>query len=205
MGRKVVTIDGFENIKLIGGADCTYFKNLVICCIVVLKYPTMEFVERTFHIGKISFPYIPGYFSFREGEGTIRAYQKLSNKPDLLMINACGVTHPANAGFASHIGVVLDKPTIGITKRMFCGRAKIPQKENEAQPLYDGGKQRGWLLKVLSETKPIVITVGHRTSIKSCLEITIKCLKGSKMPEPLRLAHRCAGEEKKKWGKSSGT
>ncbi|ATU09049.1 hypothetical protein BKM01_09885 [Methanohalophilus portucalensis] len=165
----------------------------------------MEFVERTVHIGKISFPYISGFFSFREGEGTIRAYQKLSHKPDLLMINACGTTHPANAGFASHIGVVLDKPTIGITKRIFCGRAKIPQKGNEAQPLYHGRKQKGWLLKVLPETKPIVITVGHLTSTRSCLDITKKCLKGNKMPEPLRIAHRCAGEEKKKWGKSSGT
>lgn len=165
----------------------------------------MEFVERTVNIGKISFPYISGFFSFREGEGIIRAYQKLSHKPDLLMINACGTTHPANAGFASHIGVVLDKPTIGITKRSFCGRAKIPQKGKEAQPLYHGRKQKGWLLKVLPETKPIVITVGHLTSTKSCLEITKKCLKGNKMPEPLRLAHRCAGEEKKKWGKSSGT
>ncbi|APH39807.1 hypothetical protein BHR79_10185 [Methanohalophilus halophilus] len=121
------------------------------------------------------------------------------------MINACGITHPANAGFASHIGVVLDKPTIGITKRIFCGRAKIPQKEKEVQPLYHGRKQMGWLLKVLPETKPIVITVGHLTSIRSCLEITKKCLQGNKMPEPLRLAHRCAGEEKKKWGTSNGS
>ncbi len=89
----------------------------------------MEFVERTVHIGKISFPYISGFFSFREGEGTIRAYQKLSHKPDLLMINACGTTHPANAGFASHIGVVLDKPTIGITKRIFAVGQKYHKKE----------------------------------------------------------------------------
>jgi deoxyribonuclease V len=113
-----------------------------------------------------------GVFSFREGEGTIRAYQKLTHKPDLLMINACGITHPANAGFTSHIGVFLNKPTIGITKRIFCGRAKIPQKEIEAQPLYHRGKQNGWLLKVLSETKPIVVTIGHLTSIRSCLNIT---------------------------------
>jgi deoxyribonuclease V len=91
----------------------------------------MEFVEKTIHIGKTSFPYIPGFFSFREGEATIRAYKKLNHKPDLLMINACGTTHPANAGFTSHIGVILDKPTIGITKRIFCGRAKMPQKEKK--------------------------------------------------------------------------
>lgn len=193
----VSTEDEFGDFQTIAGSDCAFLGELIICGLVLLDYETMEVIERAHVIRKINFPYIPTYLSFREGKPVVEALSVLKEKPDLLMVDGCGINHPRKAGLATHIGVVTDMPAIGIAKNILCGVADRPE-TGEANPLIFLGEQVGWLLKTNKRSNPIVVAPGHRISMKTCLEVTRKCLRGYKLPEPTRLAHMYVNEIKSK-------
>ncbi len=111
---------------------------MIFSGIVVLDYPSLEVMERVFSIEQVIFPYIPTFLSFREGPAIMSAFEKLKNRPDILMVDGAGINHPRRAGIATHIGVALDVPTIGITKKRLCGSGEEPVEVGEASPLlYD--------------------------------------------------------------------
>jgi deoxyribonuclease V len=197
LSHRVQLTDGFDEIQLIGGVDEAFARDYVISGIVVLDYITFEVVESVFAVDKVKFPYIPGFLSFREGPAIVKAYRLLSCKPDMLVVDGCGVNHPRGIGLASHIGVVLDVPTIGVSKGVLCGSGVMPEIVGDAHPLCFREEQVGWLIKSTKRSKPIVVAPGHRVSINSSLEITKHCLQGHKLPEPTRLAHRYVNEVKK--------
>jgi deoxyribonuclease V len=103
----------------------------------------------------INFPYIPTFLSFREGPAIVNAFEILKTRPDLLLIDGAGINHPRGAGLATHIGVALDVPTIGITKKILCGKGVEPSNVGEASPLVYRDKTVGWLLKSSKKSKPI--------------------------------------------------
>jgi deoxyribonuclease V len=109
-----------------------------------------------------------------------------------MLVDGCGISHPRGAGIAAHLGVVLDIPTIGISKKILCGKALEPIYEGEANPLVYHDEQIGWALKSTRNSKPIIVTPGHRISLGSTLSITKRFLRGHKLPEPIRLAHNHA-------------
>lgn len=192
----VSTEDEFGNLKIIAGSDCAFLGDLIICGVVLLDYETMEVIEGTHVIQKVNFPYITTYLTFREGKPVVDALSKLKEKPDLLMVDGCGINHPRKAGLATHIGVVTDIPTIGIAKKILCGVAEKPE-TGEAKPLVFQEQQVGWLLKTTRRSNPIIVAPGHRISMNTCLEVTRKCLRGYKLPEPTRLAHMYVNEIKR--------
>ncbi|SES87728.1 Endonuclease V [Methanococcoides vulcani] len=196
IAASVSTEDEFGNLETIAGSDCAFLGDLIICGVILLDYDTMDVIERTHVIRKINFPYIPTYLSFREGKPIVDALSGLKGKPDLLMVDGCGINHPRKAGLASHIGVVTDMPAIGIAKKVLCGVADKPE-TGEANPLLFQGQQVGWLLKTNKRSNPIVVAPGHRISLNTCLEVTRKCLRGYKLPEPTRLAHMYVNEIKR--------
>lgn len=192
----VSTEDEFGNLETIAGSDCAFLGDRIICGVVLLDFDTMELIEKTHVVQKINFPYIPTYLTFREGKPVVDALSELKRKPDLLMVDGCGINHPRKTGLATHIGVVVDIPTIGIAKKILCGEADKPE-VGEANPLLFQGDQIGWLLKTNKRSNPIVVAPGHRISVDTCLEITRKCLRGYKLAEPTRLAHMYVNEIKR--------
>ena len=106
-----------------------------------------------------------------------------------MLVDGCGISHPRGAGIAAHLGVILDMPTIGISKNILCGEAIEPVCEGEANQLMYRGEQIGWALKSTQRSKPIIATPGHKISLGSTLSMTKRFLKGYKLPEPIRQAH----------------
>ncbi|MEA1984330.1 MAG: endonuclease V [Euryarchaeota archaeon] len=197
IASEVIVEDRFAPLLRIGGVDCSYLDERIICAVVVLDYETLEPLEHVHATREVSFPYIPTFFSFREGAAIIEAFRKLEVRPDLLMLDGCGIDHPRRAGLASHIGVLLDIPTIGVAKNILCGTADVPHRPGETSPLVYQGEQRGWLLKTTGPSRPIVISPGHRVSLQSVIDIVEHCLLGHKLPEPTRCAHTYVNELKR--------
>ncbi len=189
VSEKVIVEDDFGDLRLIAGVDQAFIDDRIISGVVVLKYDSLELAERTDSIRKVTFPYIPTFLSFREGPAIMCAFRKLRTCPDILMVDGAGINHPRRAGIATHIGVALDVPTIGITKKILCGKGIEPSVVGDAAPLIYEDKQVGWLLKSSKRSRAIIIAPGHRVSLGSSLSIVKACLRVHKLPEPARLAH----------------
>lgn len=183
------TEDRFDEIRTIAGVDQAFFDDKVISGIVTLDYETMEVKSHVYAIKTAEFPYIPAFLAFREGKAIVSAYRKLARKPELLMIGRCGINHPRSAGLATHIGVALDIPTIGVSKSILCGTSEQPADAGEFHPLMYGDRQVGWTLKSKENCNPIIVAPGHRVSMDSSIELVKHCLRGYKLPEPTRQAH----------------
>ena len=196
ISKQVTIEDLFDKLQLIGGVDCALIKDSIICSVVVMDYKTMEIIEKASVIEPVAFPYIPTFLSFREAAPMINAFLQLKNIPDILMIDGCGINHPRTAGLATHIGVSMDIPTIGIAKNILCGVSDEPEYVSDAKALMYNRIQVGWYLKSSKRSNPIVIAPGHRVSIKTSLTIVRNCLRGYKLPEPTRNAHLEAGRIK---------
>lgn len=181
--------DDFGELRLIAGVDQAFVDDKIISGIVVLKYDSLEVIERAYSIQPVNYPYIPTFLSFREGPAIVSAFAKLETPPDILLVDGAGINHPRRAGIAAHVGVALDVPTIGITKKILCGEGKEPAQVGEANPLIYEGKNVGWLLKSSKRSRAIVVAPGNRVSLDSSLSIVKACLRGHKLPEPARLAH----------------
>jgi len=181
--------DRFDEIRTIAGVDQAFFDDKVVSGIVTLDYETMEEKDHAYAIVATEFPYIPTFLAFREGKAIVSAYRKLARKPELLMIGRCGINHPRSAGLATHIGVALDIPTIGVSKSILCGTSEQPADAGEFHPLMYGDRQVGWTLKSKENCNPIIVAPGHRVSMESSIEIVKHCLRGYKLPEPTRQAH----------------
>jgi deoxyribonuclease V len=197
VAERAITEDDFDELTLVGGADQAFLEERVISGIVVLAYDSLDVVERVYSVKHASFPYIPTFLSFREGHAIVGAFRKLKNKPDILLVDGAGINHPRSAGLATHVGVALNVPTIGITKKVLCGEGKEPARVGKANQLIYKGKKVGWLLNSNKRSRAIVVAPGHRVSLDSTLSIVKACLRGHKLPEPIRLAHEYANGLKK--------
>lgn len=89
--------------------------------IVILHWPSLEMAEHRVARVPVTLPYVPGYLSFRECPALLAAWQQLTHRPELMFIDGHGVAHPRGLGLASHFGVTVDIPVIGVAKRRLCG------------------------------------------------------------------------------------
>ncbi len=186
-----------KDIKTIGGFDLAFSGGRVFCAGVVLKYPDLEIIEIKTLCSKEEFPYIPGFLSFREAPAIIRTYRMLKNKPDIILVDGQGICHPRSFGIASSVGIMLNKPSIGVAKSKLCGEFKEPRDVMKPEKIFLFGKHVGWVVKTRKECKPIFISPGHKVSVESSLGIVLSCIKDHKLPEPLRMAHAEATTVKK--------
>lgn len=188
LAKKVILRDSFGKLKLIGGADAAYNKDYIISSIVVCDCSSMEVKEKVFAIVKAKVPYLKGFLAYREGPAISEAYAKLKNKPDVLIFDGNGVLHPRRIGLASHMGILLDQASIGIAKQLLVGDAK-------GSTVYVEKEARAEIVVTREHSKPIYISLGHKISLTTSVEIVKKCMRfPHKLPEPLHLAHRYANE-----------
>lgn len=199
LANQVKLVDDFNpTIKLVGGTDVGFEDdgNVTRAAIVILTYPDFKVVE--YHIARLKteFPYISGYLSFREYPALLSAWQQVKQKPDLLLVDGQGVAHPRRLGIASHLGLLLDMPTIGVAKKRLCGQfSPIPKIAGQVTPLVDKQQQIGWVLQSKNNCNPLFISPGHRVSQDSALEWVTRCLRGYRLPEPTRWADAIASNK----------
>ncbi len=162
--------------------------------ITVLDYSSLKLIDNAIYEGEISFPYIPGLLSFREAPLIIEAWKKLNVRPDVIMMDGQGIAHPRRCGIASHLGLMLDVPTIGCAKSRLIGIAADPAKKaGGITPLVDGDEIIGAVVRTKDGVKPLYISIGHKIAIEHCIEIVLNCCRGYRLPEPVRMAHMAAG------------
>jgi deoxyribonuclease V len=195
--QRAILHDDHAAPRFVAGVDQAFMENTIISGIVVVDYASLDVVEEVYHTGTTDYPYIPTFLSFREGPAIVSAYGKLQHTPGILMVDGCGINHPRGAGLATHIGVALDVPTIGVAKHILCGKADEPGEVGDVSPLIFKSRQVGWLIKSCGRCRPIVVAPGHRTSMEGALEITKHMLRGHKLPEPCLLAHKYVNNLKK--------
>ncbi|WP_448375515.1 endonuclease V [Fervidobacterium sp.] len=178
-----------SNASLIAGVDVSYTNNEALGIVVVINR-NFEVVEVISQKTKVSFPYVPGFLAFREAPVILKCFEKLQFKPDLALLDGQGIAHPRKLGIATHIGILLDIPTIGVAKSLLCGRCEKPEKVGQATEIKDKNNDIiGYCYLSKTGTKPIIISPGYKTDLKSSLCIVQALLNGYKLPEPVRLAH----------------
>jgi deoxyribonuclease V len=183
LAKKSILVDSFGSIKRIGGVDCSYLGDEhVIAGLVVLEYDTLKPVYRTFDLQKLVFPYIPGLLAYREGEAMIRVIKDAKVKPDIVMVDGFGTNHPRRCGIATHIGIKLDMPAIGVGKSFLCGSVR-------GNDVYQDGEKVGRLIYSKAAKRPIYVSPGHRISLETAVDVASACIITGKIPEPVRLAH----------------
>jgi deoxyribonuclease V len=182
-----------NEIKLVAGVDMSA-TGLARAAVVLLTYPDLEVVEVARAEKPLDFPYVPGLLSFREGPAIIAAFEKLSRLPDLVFFDGQGIAHPRKFGIASHIGVLLDLPAIGVAKSPLAVKGPEPPLEPGTWTLWKN--RRGETLAAAVRTKlrsnPLYISPGHRIDLPISIQLVLSALRGYRLPEPTRQAHNAA-------------
>lgn len=186
-----------KRIRYVAGIDVAYSGEFSVGAVAVLDYDSLGLVESKTAKVITMFPYIPTLLSFREIPPAVAAVRKLDLQPDVFLVDGQGIMHPYRLGFASHLGIVLNKPTIGVAKKLLIGTVQQPDKDDVAF-IVDGGEAVGAMLSTKKGEKPLYISIGHMVSLERAIEVTKHCTRDSRMPEPTRQAHIIAAEEKRK-------
>jgi len=180
----------FSKIDKIAGADVSYCKNKMIAGIVILKFPQLEIIEKKSSISSVNFPYIPGLLTFREGPSLLAVFRKIKNEPDVILFDGQGIAHPRRMGIATHLGLFLDKPTIGCAKSRLSGEyTSVGEEKGDYALLKEGEEVLGAVLRTRREVKPIFVSPGHKIDLHNSIEIVLKCTDKYKLPIPVREAH----------------
>lgn len=186
-----------DSIKYVAGVDVAYVKEMSIGAVAVLDFASLSLVESKVVRLETLFPYIPTLLSFREIPPAYSAIKKLETQPDVFLVDGQGIAHPYRLGFAAHLGLAIDRPTIGVAKSLLCGKVGPVGKQGWA-PLTDGREIIGAEVVTKSGTKPIYISVGHRVSLRKAIDIVRSCTRTYRIPEATRKAHIIAAEEKRR-------
>jgi deoxyribonuclease V len=181
--------------RFIAGVDISVGKVSGVArgAVVVLSYPDLKVVETRIAEGALNFPYVPGLLSFREAPLAIAACERLTITPDLFLIDGQGVAHPRRFGLASHLGLFLNKPTIGCAKSLLCGHYEEPAtKAGSYAAIVDKDETIGVVLRTKPGTKPVYVSIGYKVDLTTAIYWVMQCCRGYRLPEPLRLAHLAA-------------
>jgi deoxyribonuclease V len=185
-----------QEITHVGGVDVAYIGNMAIGAVTVLNYQSLKPLESQTATCEVKLPYIPTLFAFREIPPAVTCIKKLKLQPDVLLVDGHGMAHPNRCGFASHLGIVIGKPTIGVAKNKLIG---VPMKIAEKVFLVDKGQIVGSVVKTRENAKPVYVSIGNSVSLDAAVEIVKKCSVINRLPEPIRLAHEIASREKRKY------
>jgi deoxyribonuclease V len=193
LAGKVSLVPQIGDVKVIAGIDMSA-KDVARAAVVILSYPELEVLEIARAEKPLVFPYVPGLLSFREGPAILAAFEKLTRWPDLAFFDGQGIAHPRKIGIASHMGVLLDLPTIGVAKSPLAIHG--PQPGPEPGSWTEWKNRRGETLAAALSTKPrsnpLYISPGHRIDLPTSVEYVLATLRGYRLPEPTRQAHNAA-------------
>ena len=193
-------------LRHVAGIDVGLSDGAARAAVVVLSLPELEVVDQVVATTPLSFPYVPGLLSFREAPSVLLALEKLQVLPDVLVFDAQGYAHPRRMGLATHLGILLDWPTIGCAKSRLCGSYEEPAPaRGSTQPLLDGDEVIGAVVRTRSGVRPLFVSAGHRVSLNMAVEMVLACGAGYRLPEPTRRAHQLASLKESARRHSIGT
>lgn len=208
LARQVVTRDSLGPVRRVAGVDVHPERRGggMRAAVAVLSLPSLEPLEARVVRTRVSFPYISGLLSFREAPAALPALERLAKPPDLLLCDGQGLAHPRRFGLACHLGLLSDLPSIGVAKSRLTGwHGEVPVERGGWTPLYaerpqdretDDVEILGAVLRTRSGVKPVFVSIGHRVSLETAIDLVLRCCTRYRLPEPARRAHRLAGEER---------
>jgi deoxyribonuclease V len=192
---RVETRDRFSRVRRVAGVDVGFKDNgkTTHAAVAVLGFPSLEAEAHAVASLPTAFPYIPGLLSFREIPAIVAALGRLDKLPDLILCDGQGYAHPRRFGLACHLGVITGIPTIGAAKTRLVGTyGRVPQSRGRWTPLKDGDEVIGAVLRTRKGVKPVYVSVGHRLSLETAVELVMGCVTRYRLPETTRAAHRLA-------------
>jgi deoxyribonuclease V len=182
--------DRLGEVRTIAGVDVAYGRRGrtadARAAAVLFDAATLEVLERAAVEMAITFPYVPGLLTFREAPAAIAAIEALRVGPGLLLCDGQGVAHPRRCGFASHLGLALDLPSIGAAKSRLTGSHEEPG--GDWTPLLDDGEVIGACVRTRPGARPIYVSIGHRVTLETAIRLVLHCTTRYRLPEPTRLA-----------------
>ena len=185
-------------IQTVGGVDISIKTETARAALVVIRFPELTPVEGVLADAPLVFPYIPGLLAFREGPAVLAAWEKLQNKPDLLMFDGQGIAHPRGVGIAAQMGLWLERPTIGVAKsRLYGLHAEVGAERGARADLLDKNTNLiGAVVRTREKTNPLYVSPGHLIDVEHAVQFVMACCTTYRLPEPTRWAHKVAGGEK---------
>lgn len=200
LASEVVINDELPDVvKTVAGIDLGYDAETDTCraVVVVLKFPELEILETAEQILPIQFPYIPGLLSFRETPAAIKALEKLQTAPDLILCDGQGLLHPRKFGIACHIGVIADVPTIGVAKSVLIGKFdELGLERGSTSPMIYRGETLGAAVRTKNKVQPVYVSVGHKISLPTAVELVLRCAPKYRLPETTRISDQMASFRK---------
>lgn len=181
-----------REIKTIAGADISFnkFEPTVYAGIVVLSFPELEVIEEAGVVSETRFPYVPGLLSFRETPSVLEAWSQLKTEPDALMLDGQGLAHPRRVGIACHIGLMIERPTLGCAKSVLVGKYEEPERERGAwSQMVDKGEVVGAAVRTKRNVQPVFVSPGHLIDLEGAIDLALRTDGGYRQPEPTRRAH----------------
>jgi deoxyribonuclease V len=195
---RVEMSDRVGTITTVAGVDVGFEDNYAVtkAAVVVLDAADLSLLDWAIARIPTTFPYIPGFLSFREVPALLRSLAQLSVCPDVLLCDGQGLAHPRRFGLACHLGVLLDLPTIGVAKSRLIGtHAEVPPTKGNWQPLMDQDERIGAVLRSRDRVNPLYVSSGHRLSLETAIAQVLACTTRYRLPETTRWADRLASDK----------
>ncbi|MCM8792174.1 MAG: endonuclease V [Candidatus Omnitrophica bacterium] len=191
--RKTVVLENKSlNLRRIAAVDVGYSDIMAKAVVCVFSFPQLKLLETEVTFQRVNFPYIPGLLSFREGPAILKTFRKIKNIPDLILFDGQGILHPRRMGLATHMGIILDLPTVGCAKSILFGRFNLPKdKRGSFSYIYDEQSPEilGIALRTRGKVKPVFVSCGYKIDLERVKEIVLNLTFRYRIPEPLRIVH----------------
>ncbi len=198
LAQYISFLPNFTQIKIIAGVDASYKNQLIIGGIAILNYPDLRLLDYYYEIDTANFPYISGLLTFREGPVILTLMQKIKWNPDLIFFDGQGIAHPRKMGIATHLGLLLGRPTIGCAKSALIGTYVLPgERKGSYSLLLHKGSVIGAVVRTQDKLKPVFVSPGHFINLEKSIELTLSCATCYRLPEPIRQAHILVQEVKR--------
>ncbi|MGZ9050503.1 MAG: deoxyribonuclease V, partial [Allosphingosinicella sp.] len=191
----VVREDRLDPVRLVAGVDVAYDRRgrsgTARAAAVVFSFPELAVVEEAAIEVAVDFPYVPGLLTFREAPAAIAALDRLTHRPDVLLCDGQGLAHPRRLGFAAHLGLFLDTPSVGVAKSVLVGTYGEPgPAKGDWSPLMDKDEVIGAALRTRASARPIFVSIGHRVCLATAISLVLGCTTSFRLPQTTRAADR---------------
>ena len=185
--------------RLVAGVDVGLRDGVALAAIAVLRFPGMELVDEAIAEEALRFPYVPGLLTWREAPAILAAMRSLCQEPDVYLYDGQGYAHPRRLGLATHLGILTNTATVGCAKSRLCGEhGSLDEERGAWVALMDGDERIGAVVRTRSAVRSLYVSVGHRVSLESAIDLVLACGRGVRLPEPTRWAHRLASGERRR-------
>ena len=199
LAPRVVTEGELGRLRLAAGADLAFSGDKAACvaAVVVWDVQACQVVEQCVVRRKVRFPYVPGLLSFREAPAIVASLRRLKSDPDVFLFDGQGWAHPRRFGLACHVGVLIDRPSLGCAKSLLVGTpAPLSAERGSVAPLTHRGECVGLALRTRENVSPVYVSIGHRLSLDAAVDAALACCTRYRLPEPTRLADQLVGRER---------